>query len=174
MKNISSIALLLSPAVCLQAHAEIYMTDSQAATLLFPQEKLTRKQVELTQAEADSIEQGSGEKVRSKQLSLFESNVKGNLVFIDQVLGKHEFITYAVGISNGKVAGIEIIEYRESYGQKVREEEWRKQFVGKEKSAKFKLNDDIKNISGATLSSAHVTAGVKRILHSYEKLRARI
>jgi Na+-translocating ferredoxin:NAD+ oxidoreductase RnfG subunit len=174
MKNLSSIALLLSPAFCLQAHAEIYMTDVQAAALLFPQEQLSRKQVELSQHESDAIEQSSGEKVRAKQLSLFESNVKGNFVFIDQVLGKHEFITYAVGIRDGKVAGIEIIEYRESYGQKVRDKEWRDQFAGKDKLSKLKLNDDIKNISGATLSSAHVTAGVKRILHTYDKIRARI
>jgi len=32
----------------------------------------------------------------------------------------------------------------------------------------LKLNGDIKNISGATLSSKHVTDGVKRVLRLYE------
>jgi Na+-translocating ferredoxin:NAD+ oxidoreductase RnfG subunit len=32
----------------------------------------------------------------------------------------------------------------------------------------LKLNGDIKNISGATLSSKHVTDGVKRVLRMYQ------
>ena len=41
---------------------------------------------------------------------------------------------------------------------------WRAQFVGKRADAPLKLGADIKNISGATLSSKHITDGVKRLL----------
>ena len=44
----------------------------------------------------------------------------------------------------------------------------RAQFVGKNVSAPLKLSQDIKNISGATLSCRHITDGVKRILATYE------
>ena len=95
---------------------------------------------------------------------------KKNILFVDQAVGKHEFITYAVGISeNKKVQGIEIMEYRETYGSDVRKVEWRKQFVGKDASAPLKLGKDITNISGATLSSAHITAGVRRLLQTAMK-----
>ena len=39
--------------------------------------------------------------------------------------------------------------------------------MGKRYGAKLKLTEDIKNISGATLSCLHVTAGVKRLLATH-------
>jgi Na+-translocating ferredoxin:NAD+ oxidoreductase RnfG subunit len=88
---------------------------------------------------------------------------------VERVVGKHEFITVAVGINpNGTVKGIEIMDYRESYGYEVREASWRAQFVGKSASSPLQLSSDIKNTSGATLSSKHVTEGVKRVLQRYE------
>jgi Na+-transporting NADH:ubiquinone oxidoreductase subunit NqrC len=65
------------------------------------------------------------------------------------------------------VKGIEILEYRESYGDQVRGAAWRAQFVGKKAGAPLRLGGEIKNISGATLSSKHVTDGVRRILATY-------
>jgi hypothetical protein len=93
----------------------------------------------------------------------------GGYVIVDRVVGKHEYITLAVGINpNGTVKQIEIMDYKESYGYEVREAQWRSQFVGKSASSPLQLNGDITNISGATLSSRHVTDGVKRILQVYE------
>ena len=84
-------------------------------------------------------------------------------------MGKHEFITYAVGLNaNGSVKQIEVMDYRETYGGQIREETWRSQFVGKTARSTLKLDADIKNISGATLSCRHVTDGVKRLLAFYE------
>ena len=93
----------------------------------------------------------------------------GSWLIIDEVVGKHEMITYAVGIApNGSVKGIEILEYVESYGYEVADSQWRKQFIGKTAGDPIKLNRDIQNISGATLSSKHLTDGVKRVLVLYE------
>jgi Na+-transporting NADH:ubiquinone oxidoreductase subunit C len=89
----------------------------------------------------------------------------GGWFIVDEVIGKHEFITYAVGLTNeGAVRGIEIMDYRESYGGQVRDPKWRAQFDGKTKAAPLQLDRDIKNISGATLSSRHITEGVRRVL----------
>ena len=60
--------------------------------------------------------------------------------------------------------GIEIMVYRETYGYQVRNAEWRQKFVGKTLADPFKLDEDIPNISGATLSSRNVMNGVKRLL----------
>ena len=90
------------------------------------------------------------------------------MFIVDKVVGKHEYITVAIGINaNGTVKQIEIMEYNESYGYEVRNAAWRAQFVGKSASSPLQLNVDIKNISGATLSSKHITDGVKRILQKY-------
>ncbi|HWU44554.1 MAG TPA: FMN-binding protein [Bdellovibrio sp.] len=172
-QNVAAVLALLSPAVVLTAHAEIYMTDEQAAKAIFPADVFKKDSVTLTDDEAKKVESLSDETVRNKTLTVFKA--KDSTVFIDQVLGKHEFITYAVGVTKeGKVQGVEIIEYRESFGHQIRREEWRKQFVGKDKTSPLKLDKDIKNLSGATLSSAHISGGVRRILQTYEQVKGRL
>jgi Na+-translocating ferredoxin:NAD+ oxidoreductase RnfG subunit len=166
--------LLLGPVVAVQAFAEVYMTDEKAVQLIFPEQKFERKSISLLDSEMDTVKSAFGEKVRNQNLVVWVNGTK-DCVFVDQVLGKHEFITYAVGIDHdGKVKGIEILEYRESYGHQVKREDWRKQFVGKTRHSALKLDDDIKNISGATLSSSHVTAGVKRLLITYDTIKKRL
>jgi len=93
----------------------------------------------------------------------------GGYLIIDRVIGKHEAIRFAVGINaNGTIKQIEILEYSESYGYEVREASWRKQFIGKSAASPLQLNVDINNISGATLSSRHLTEGVRRIMTMYQ------
>jgi len=90
------------------------------------------------------------------------------LFVVDHVIGKHLYIDYAVALDpDGRVMRVDILQYRESYGGEVREAGWLAQFVGKTSSSPLKVGTDIRNISGATLSSLHVTEGVKRILATY-------
>jgi Na+-translocating ferredoxin:NAD+ oxidoreductase RnfG subunit len=97
-----------------------------------------------------------------------DDQVLGHLV-VDEVYGKHEFITYAAAIdANGAVLGIEIMDYRETHGGQVREPSWREQFRGKRSGDALELDDDIVNISGATMSCKHVTEGVRRVLALYD------
>jgi Na+-translocating ferredoxin:NAD+ oxidoreductase RnfG subunit len=166
----------LAPTLCHTAYAEIYMTDEKALATIFPaaSQKFEKTRLSLSDAEAEKIRSLSQENVRSKDLVLWK-NKAGDVMFVDQVLGKHEFITFAVGIgTSGQVVGVEILEYRESYGQQVRKQNWLQQFIGKTISSKLKLDDDIKNISGATLSSSHVTGGIKRLLQTYDIIKKRL
>ena len=159
--------------IAIVAHAEIYLAPEQAAQVIFPGEKFTRKEVTIPDDKVDGIESASDEKVRSKKLVTLVDAQK-NAVFIDQVLGKHEMITYAVGVKpDGTVKGIEVLEYRETYGQNVRND-WRKQFEGKSKTDQLRAGKDIKVLSGATLSSAHLSAGVRRILQTYDVVKSQL
>lgn len=98
-------------------------------------------------------------------------HVLGIFVF-DRVIGKHLFIDYAVALDpGGHVHSVEILQYRESYGGEVRSPSWLAQFVGKTSGSPLEVGRDIRNISGATLSSAHVTEGVKRILANVSRLK---
>nr|WP_154071355.1 FMN-binding protein [Bradyrhizobium lablabi] len=93
--------------------------------------------------------------------------VAGFFIF-DRVVGKHLFIDYAVALTpSGAVHSVEILQYRESYGGEIRSPSWLAQFVGKTSGSALKINGDIRNIAGATLSSTHVTEGVKRVLAAY-------
>jgi len=167
-------ALLASSAVPMAVYSEIYFTEDQVAKAIFPGEMFVRKVIELTPEDMKKIADLSGERVRLSSVVAWVS-LNGNTVIVDQAVGKHEFITYAVGITrDGKVRTIEIMEYRESYGYQIRNEQWRRQFSGKDAKAPLKLTKDIVNISGATLSCAHITGGVRRVLQTYETIRARL
>jgi Na+-transporting NADH:ubiquinone oxidoreductase subunit NqrC len=65
------------------------------------------------------------------------------------------------------------LSYRETYGYQVRNAEWRRLFAGKTLADPFKLDQDIPNISGATLSCRNVTNGVKRLLALQELVLGR-
>ena len=109
----------------------------------------------------------SGVSVRNRTLRIWRVS-SGGWFIADEVLGKHEYIPFALGLEDtGAVKAIEILEYRESYGSEIRDAAWRDQFRGKRHGATLKLNADIQNISGATLSSRHITDGVKRLLATY-------
>lgn len=87
----------------------------------------------------------------------------------DHVIGKHEYIQYAVGLNpHGAVLGMEIMDYRETYGGQVRHPSWRAQFTGKQHGTPLMVSKDIDGISGATLSVVHLTKGVKRVLAFHE------
>ena len=46
----------------------------------------------------------------------------GGWFIADEVVGKHEFIPFAVALDDqGAVKGIEILEYREAYGGQIRD-----------------------------------------------------
>lgn len=150
------------------SYGATYLTAEQAQQAIFPGEKLSQSFINLTNQQVQEIERRSDTNVRRKQVQLWKS-ANGGFFIVDEVVGKHEYITYAAGLNpDGTVKQIEIMTYRESYGYEIRNADWRAQFVGKNSSAPLKLDKDIKNISGATLSCRHITEGVKRILATYE------
>jgi FMN-binding domain len=86
-------------------------------------------------------------------------------VFVDEVIGRQSLITYAVGIDvDGALRNLEIMSYRESHGGEVRNPAWRAQFNGRSELEQLRFRTDIKNISGATLSSEHLTEGVRWLM----------
>ena len=158
--------------VAAPVQATVYLSVEQAQALMFPGATLTPVSIALTPEQVKAIEKASDVNVLSPQLKAWRVSTGGWFI-ADQVVGKHEFIPFALAIDeHGAVKAVEILEYREAYGDQVRNEAWRAQFVGKTHAAPLKLNGDIKNISGATLSSRHVTDGVKRLLATYELVLA--
>ena len=93
---------------------------------------------------------------------------------VDEVIGRTELITYALALDDrGAVKSLDILAYRESHGDAIRLAAWRGQFVGKRSGDPVRLDTDIRNVSGATLSCRHVTEGVHRLLLLYERALSR-
>jgi FMN-binding domain len=150
------------------AYAAVYLSVEQAQALMFPGATFHSDPRTLTKEQAKAIEHASGVNVRNEQLQVWRVST-GGWFLVDEVVGKHEFIPFALGLDNtGAVKAVEILEYREAYGGQIREPGWRKQFVGKQAGTKLQLNKNIRNISGATLSCKHITDGVNRLLAAYD------
>ncbi len=162
------VALPISVLVAPSAFAVQYLTVDQAQRVVFPGKSFTTTPVKLTSVQRKAIEQASGVRVLHDEQQVWRVS-GGGWFIVDEVVGKHEFIAYAVGINaDGSVKQIEIMDYRETYGGQIRDQKWRAQFVGKNSKSTLKLDSDIKNISGATLSCRHIADGVKRLLAFYE------
>jgi len=160
-------AVIASPACAVQ-----YLTLEQAQQALFPEAaRFVRADVMMTAEVKKQIEQSSGVRVRNslQQMWRAESGARTLGWFVlDEVIGKHEFISYAVALlPDGAVKGVDILDYRETHGGEIRNEKWRAQFIGKKDGDAFRLDQDIKNITGATLSCKNVTNGVKRIVATH-------
>jgi Na+-translocating ferredoxin:NAD+ oxidoreductase RnfG subunit len=84
---------------------------------------------------------------------------------VRNVKGKELPITYLVATDSADaLRDVDVLVYREPYGGEVAYEPWRKQFRGKRTDAPLQVGKDIKNISGATISSNSVTRGVRQAL----------
>jgi FMN-binding domain len=150
------------------AYATVYLSVEQAQAVLFPGATLQPDTRTLTDDQAKAIARASGVDVRSKQIKAWRASTGGWFI-VDEVVGKHEYIPFALALDDkGTVKGVEILEYREAYGDQIRNAEWRKQFVGKGPGTKLQLEKNIRNVSGATLSCKHVTDGVERLLVTYD------
>lgn len=146
-----------------------YLSVSQAQAVLFPAgTKFEKNQLSLSDEQLTQIKERSGSRQREKSPAVWKAMRDGahlGWFIVDNVIGKHEYITYGAAIStSGTVLGLEILTYRETHGEEVADKQWRAKFSGKTLASPFKLNEDIPNISGATLSCRSLTDGVKRLL----------
>ena len=163
-----SMASLLLMGAPMYVQAKIYVSAEQAQQLIFPKQSFVKNPILISEDIQDKMRAASSVRQVFKGDRVWKVS-NGGWFIVDEVVGKHEMITYAIGISpSGVVQGIEIMEYVESYGYEVADPSWRKQFSGKTATDAIKLNQDIQNISGATLSCKHLTDGVKRIMVMYD------
>jgi Na+-translocating ferredoxin:NAD+ oxidoreductase RnfG subunit len=173
MKSIFPLFMLPMTAITCPAYGIQYLSIEQAQKALYPSaSQFTENFLELDENQRYAIESISDIRQRWKTQKVWKAYDNGAFkgwFIIDKVIGKHEFITYATALSPvGEVIGIEIMDYRETYGGEVNEIDWRKNFIGANKKSPLALEEDIPNISGATLSCRNVTNGVKRLLALYE------
>lgn len=163
MKRRRFLGSLATAALAPPAFATEYMNVEQARPLMFPEADAF--------APADVARGAARLAVPPARLARLHASearhgdVRLGFVVADEVIGKVELIGFAVALSPAFVVrGVEILAYRESHGYEIRQAAWRAQFVGKGTAAPLRIGDDIRNISGATLSCTHVTDGVHLIV----------
>jgi FMN-binding domain len=165
MTGVLLAALLPVPAVI----AADYLSVEAAQRTIFPQAD-TFREVLLPQSaeQLQALMARAGPQPPHGVIRVWNATREGvslGYVFLDEVIGRQSLITYAVGIDvAGQLGDLEILSYRESHGSEIRNAAWRGQFAHRRELEQLRFRTDIKNISGATLSSEHVTQGVRWVL----------
>ena len=151
--------MLLARAV---AVAGLAAAASPVVAQSVPAAKLTQS-LERVYGEAISVDT-----LRVDSAEVYRVSRQGSLLGFAQVRnvkGKDQPITYLVAIDSADaLRDIDVLVYREPYGGEVAYDAWRKQFRGKSSAAPLEVGQDIRNISGATISSHAVTRGVRQAL----------
>ena len=155
------------------AIAADYMSIDAAQRGLFSQaDRFDEVVLGLNPAQKQSVMELAGPQPPHRSLRAWKA-MRGNdllgHVFVDEVLGRQDMITYAVGIDrSGRLGPLEVLSYRESHGGEIRGTAWRNQFEGRAGLGRLRFGTDIKNIAGATLSCEHVTQGVRWLVALWE------
>ena len=149
--------------------AEVFLSEEEAVKLMFPKSERVKK--ELLRVPTDrkiAIEERIGWKFPEEVFEVYIGETGTQVdgyALVQNTIGKHKPMTYMVGVdAHGHVSNVELLVYREARGSEVRTKRFNVQYEGKTASDPVRLNKDIINISGATMSVRSMTAGIKRVL----------
>ena len=149
--------------------AEVFLSEEEAVKLMFPKSERVKK--ELLRVPTDrkiAIEERIGWKFPEEVFEVYIGETGTQVdgyALVQNTIGKHKPMTYMVGVdAHGHVSNVELLVYREARGSEVRTKRFNVQYEGKTASDPVRLNKDIINITGATMSVRSMTAGIKRVL----------
>jgi hypothetical protein len=148
---------------------DVFLTEDEAARLMFPKsERIGKEVIQLTPDQKKIIEDRIGWHFPENNFDVYVGKTgtqTDGYALVQNTIGKHKPITYMVGVDPaGEVLNIEVLIYRESRGSEVRTKRFNAQYEGKTVFDPIRMNKDIINISGATMSVRSLSAGVKRTL----------
>ena len=148
---------------------KIYYTEAEAVAKVFAKaDSLWVETWTPAVAEIKSLEQRLGWQVAPGAVTIHRGRRGGRdlgYAVVTEEQGRFKPITFLVKVSPaGKVEMVLVMVYRESRGDGVKRQRFLKQFRKKDSDSHLRLNRDIVGVSGATMSSRGITAGVKRVL----------
>ena len=149
--------------------AEIFMTEDEGVKVILPKSERVRKDViKLSPERKTQIEDRIGWKFPEQEFEVYIGETGTRIdgyAMVQNTIGKHKPMTYMVGVDNqGSISDIELLVFREARGSEVRQKRFNSQYEGKTVLDPVRINKDIINISGATMSVRSMSAGIKRVL----------
>lgn len=148
---------------------EEFMTEEEALKTVLPKSQRIRKElIRLTPEKKDLIEQRIGWKFPEESFELYIGQTGDKIdgyAMIHNTIGKYKPMTYMVGVdAKGICTDVELLVFRDAKGSEVGKKRFNVQYEGKNLTDPIRINKDIINISGATMSVRSMSAGVKRVL----------
>lgn len=149
--------------------AEVFMSEEDGIKIMFPKSERVRKDViKLSPEKKTQIEERIGWKFPEQSFEVYIGETGTQIdgyALVQHTIGKHKPMTYMVGIDGkGQVSDVELLVFRESRGSEIRQKRFNAQYEGKTVNDPVRINKDIINISGATMSVRSMSAGIKRVL----------
>ena len=149
---------------------QVFMTPAEGRAKIFPQAGHFVRQVQhLDPAAKAELAADLGRALAEDSLVVHlahgdEGALLGYAITTEEI-GKFRPITFMVGINTQfEVVGAAVLIYRESRGGEVRHPRFLRQYRGKGRRDPIRINRDIINITGATLSVRSLNFGVRKLL----------
>jgi Na+-translocating ferredoxin:NAD+ oxidoreductase RnfG subunit len=150
--------------------------DARAETLLTVRQLLAEQfkgsarvsyvRVRPTPTQRARVEQRLGRGLGKPEYTVYVATSAGHVdgyALFDEERGQHELISLGTFFdAQGRVTRVEVLAYREPYGDGIRAERFRHQFIGRNASSGFAAEHDIDAVSGASISSRSMCVGVQR------------
>jgi len=151
------------------SHAEVFMTEEDAVNMIFAKSDSVRKErLDLSPEQKARVESRIGWRFPETSFEIYVGEKGGKVdgyAMVQNTIGKHKPMTYMVGVdAQGRCTNVELLVFREARGSEVRTKRFNVQYEGKTVFDPIRINKDIINISGATMSVRSMSAGVKRVL----------
>ncbi len=148
----------------------VYYTADEARHKIFPEAVKFEPETHIIpgQVKVDLEKQlGRSFAEDSLQVSLAydEADNLAGYAVVSNEIGKYQPITFMVGVTaDFRIQGAAILIYRESRGGEVRRARFLRQYRDKTSRDPIRINQDIVNITGATLSVRALNFGVRKLL----------
>ena len=149
--------------------SQVYLTEEQALKEVFPHcDEVLFNAITLTKEEKSQLQNRLRRKIYEDFFVVYMGMKSGKVTgyaMITEEVGKFHPYTFIVSVDlKGKIDKIAILVYRESRGSEIAKKRFLYQFKGKSLKNKIRINKDIINISGATMSVVTMCKGVKKVL----------
>lgn len=153
------------------AHSQVYLTREAALELYFPEERVQRRTVFLTDEQVMGIQTAARARVPSKVVTYYvgtrDGSVTGYAFFDTHVVRTMPATIMIVIDPDSTVRAVEVLAFYEPEDYRPTER-WLDQFRGKSLRNDLWLKRGIHNIVGATLSAQSISDAVRVMLATYQ------
>jgi len=148
---------------------QVLTSEEHALAAIFPDADSAHPGViALDSARREALRALLGRHVRDSAFVYFDVFAQGRragTAVIAEERGKYRPITFMAGVDTAlRIVDARVLVYRESRGGEVQRTRFLKQYPGKSLSDPIRINRDIINITGATISVNALNAGIRKVL----------
>ena len=170
---LAALLIAAAPAEQPEYAEQVLLTHEQAlAVALPPHDQVVARKLTPTPEQRKQAERKLGRKLPEPGYTFYVGKQAGKVVGSALELeedGKHFPITFVVGLTpTGAVREVAVMVYREKRGDGVKRHRFLAQFEGKTAADPIMVDRDVVHLTGATISSWAIAAGVKKavVLHA--------